>query len=170
MEKLTMAIAFSVDGETKAIEILRRRPHLVLKISGRTYEVADEPDRGSRHRMRVNGEIVAFVAAGDEAASFVRLEGRTWRVSLSDVEGAAQGERNGPDEIRAPMPGVVVSIHKEPGDAVRRGDTIVTIESMKLQMTLAAPRDGIVAALLKQANEAFDRDEVIASLAPTASG
>jgi acetyl/propionyl-CoA carboxylase alpha subunit len=169
MEKLTMAIAFSVDGETKEIAIVRRRPHLVLKIGERIYEVADETDPGSRHRLRINDETIEFAAACEGATCFVRLAGRTWRVALSKDARANDGDRDGPDEIRAPMPGVVVSIHHRPGDAVQRGDTIVTIESMKLQLALSAPRNGIVAALFKQANEAVDKNEVIASLASAAA-
>ena len=42
------------------------------------------------------------------------------------------------------MPGVVVSVEKQPGDPVTAGDTILTIESMKLQTNLTAERDGVL--------------------------
>ena len=53
---------------------------------------------------------------------------------------ATAGRRS--DSVRAPMPGSVVEVHKRPGDGVARGETLVTIESMKLQIALVAPRDG----------------------------
>jgi biotin carboxyl carrier protein len=164
-----MALKFSVEGEAREIEIVRRNPRLVLKIAGRDYEVAEEPGRALRRRMRVNGCFVDFVAAHDGATSFVRLDGRTWRIAAVDPRDNSAGAAGGSD-IRAPMPGVIVSLHKREGEAVKRGETIVTIESMKLQMALPAPRDGIIARLLKKADETFDKDEVVATLVADAGG
>jgi biotin carboxyl carrier protein len=159
-----MALKFSVEGEAREIEIVRRKPCLVLRISGREYEVAEERGEEPSRRMRVNGRFVDFVAARDGTMSFVRLDGRTWRIATVDPRDNSAGLAGGSD-IRAPMPGVIVSLHKQEGEAVKRGETVVTIESMKLQMALPAPRDGIIARLLKKANETFDKDEVVATLA-----
>ena len=68
------------------------------------------------------------------------------------------------DHVKAPMPGAVVSVHKAVGDTVKRGETIVTIESMKLQTALVAPRDGVIAELNRKEGESFEKDEVIARL------
>jgi biotin carboxyl carrier protein len=73
--------------------------------------------------------------------------------------------------VRAPMPGVVVSVQKTIGAAVRRGETILTIESMKLQMALNAPRDGVIAELPVREGDVFDKDAVLARLeAPALEG
>jgi biotin carboxyl carrier protein len=164
MEKLTMALNFSIDGETRQIEIIRRRPSLVLRIAGKDYVVEEESGPGPRRRLRIDGAPVEFVAVSDGDIGFVRLRARTWQVSLVNPSQAAGGVNESANDIRAPMPGIVVSVHKAEGDAVRRGETIVTIESMKLQMALAAPRDGIIARLIKKVDETFDRDEIVATL------
>jgi len=44
------------------------------------------------------------------------------------------------------MPGVVVSVAFKPGDAVKEGQPLLVIESMKLETTLSAPRDGVMGA------------------------
>ena len=50
---------------------------------------------------------------------------------------------------------------------IARGDTLVTIESMKLQMALLAPRDGRLAALMTYAvGETFEKDAIVAELEP----
>jgi biotin carboxyl carrier protein len=49
---------------------------------------------------------------------------------------------------------------------VARGETLVTIESMKLQMTLLAPRDGRLAGVRRGVGETFDKDEIVAELEP----
>jgi biotin carboxyl carrier protein len=63
-------------------------------------------------------------------------------------------------------PGAVVSVQKHAGDAVKRGEAVVTIESMKLQTVLPAPRDGVIAKILKGEGETFEKDEVIVTLEP----
>jgi biotin carboxyl carrier protein len=49
--------------------------------------------------------------------------------------------------ILAPMPGQVVAVAVAEGQAVRVGDPLVILEAMKMEHTVRAPRDGIVAAL-----------------------
>jgi len=159
-----MALIFSIDGEATNIEIVRRRPRLVLRIGRRDYEVTEEARSGPRHRLLIDGEPIDFAAVSDGNVGFVRLRNRTRQVALLDSRQTAGSLDESLDDIRAPMPGVVVSVHKGAGDAVRRGEAILTIESMKLQMALTAPRDGIVASLGKRAEDAVDKDEIVASL------
>jgi biotin carboxyl carrier protein len=47
--------------------------------------------------------------------------------------------------IRAPMPGLVVSVPVQAGQEVNKGDVLVILESMKMDNELCAPRDGRVA-------------------------
>ena len=88
--------------------------------------------------------------------------------SLIDPRSDADAGTGGLDHIRAPMPGSVVQVHKQAGDAIMRGETLITIESMKLQITLLAPRDGRLARLLRGVGDTFDKDEIVAELEPVA--
>ena len=58
-------------------------------------------------------------------------------------DGAAEGGR-----LTAPMPGKVVSFLAQPGDTVTRGQALAVMEAMKMEHTISAPRDGVVAELL----------------------
>ncbi|MFW6300791.1 MAG: acetyl-CoA carboxylase biotin carboxyl carrier protein subunit, partial [Oceanicaulis sp.] len=48
-------------------------------------------------------------------------------------------------QIKAPMPGKVLSLPVKPGDAVKKGQTLVVLEAMKMEHALSAPADGVVA-------------------------
>ena len=74
----------------------------------------------------------------------VRMAGRTYTVHFVRRE-QKQGGAAGQEEIRASMPGVVVAIHCEAGQPVSTGDKLLTLESMKLQMTIVASREGTIA-------------------------
>ncbi len=49
--------------------------------------------------------------------------------------------------MTAPMPGMIVSIEKNVGDAVKKGDTVVVLEAMKMENSLPAPVDGTIQAI-----------------------
>jgi 3-methylcrotonyl-CoA carboxylase alpha subunit len=160
-----MAFKLTVDGQPHAIEIVRRRPHLVLRIDGREHEIsrAESPGDG-RQTIEIAGVPLHFSRAHAGDRQIVRFGGRTFLTGIVDPRSEAEGSGGTQDHVKAPMPGAVVSVHKAAGQSVKRGETIVTIESMKLQTALAAPRDGVVAEILRGEGETFEKDEVIARL------
>jgi biotin carboxyl carrier protein len=167
-----MPLHLAFNGEKHSIEILRRKPHLVLSVNGRVYEIPEwsaEPISkmvvGSDGFSNSSAVARAVEDAGRETC-FVRLDGRTHEVVLIDPREEFAGHDASRDEIHAPMPGAIVSVHKQAGEQVARGETVITIESMKLQTALAAPRDGRLLEVLKSRGETFDKDEILARLEP----
>ena len=120
---------------------------------------------GSEGSSKSSAVARAVEDAGRETC-FVRIDGRTHEVVLIDPREEFGGHDASRDEIHAPMPGAIVSVHKQAGEQVARGETVVTIESMKLQTALAAPRDGRLLDVLKKRGETFDKDEILARLEP----
>jgi 3-methylcrotonyl-CoA carboxylase alpha subunit/geranyl-CoA carboxylase alpha subunit len=73
-----------------------------------------------------------------------------WLDDLSHAPVQAAGAAGSSQELRAPFNGKLIAVHAAVGQAVARGDTLLVIESMKLEHALAAPRDAVVAELLVQ--------------------
>jgi biotin carboxyl carrier protein len=168
VEKLTMALKLVLDGTLHEIDIVRRRPHLVVRIDGFEHEVSVTGPYGEgRQTIEIAGTAVHFARAHAGDRQFLRLDGRSFEAKLLDPRSEEAGG-GGQDSVKAPMPGAVISLHKAVGDRVSRGETIVTIESMKLQTALSAPRDGVIAAILRAEGEVFDKDEIIVRLGATA--
>ena len=113
---------------------------------------------GVRQRVHV-------VQHGDVA--HVHVAGRTWRVTLHDPVKDASTSSAESDQCSAPMPGTVIALHVKPGDRVTSGQALVVIESMKMQMTLDAARDGVVAEVCCAVGESFERDTPLVRLEPT---
>ena len=79
---------------------------------------------------------------------------RTWRERvLADAESASR-RHDGPIEIRATLPGLVVALAVKDGDEVPSGATLLTLEAMKMQNEVRAPRAGRVAAIGVAAGQA----------------
>ena len=66
--------------------------------------------------------------------------------------------------VAAPMPGLVVTIAVKPGQAIKAGDVIATLEAMKMEMALHAPRDGVVKEVLVNAGQSVDAKDLMVVL------
>jgi len=115
----------------------------------------------------------APAAAADSSVLFdggdvwVHLDGEIhqllWRDAITHHAEEAGGETDA--VCRAPMPGVVIDVAVPRGAEVRAGDTLVVIESMKLETAVKAPRDGVVETIHVTIGQAFERDALLVTLA-----
>ena len=69
--------------------------------------------------------------------------------------------------VRAMMPGRVLSVSVKPGDAVKRGQALLVIESMKMENTVACPRDGTVVSVLVSAGDTVQHSQTLVELDPS---
>lgn len=99
--------------------------------------------------IRVNDALVAVprrghaVADGDRRLVF--LDGEVY-----EFEVQRQGRRRATahhSSLMAPMPATVVQIAVKPGDTVKKGDPLLVLEAMKMELPVRAPSDGIVTAV-----------------------
>ena len=76
---------------------------------------------------------------------------------------AAQGSA-GSIEVVAAVPGKVFKVTANVGDAVKAGDTVIILESMKMEIPVVAPEDGTVASINVGAGDAVESGELLATL------
>jgi geranyl-CoA carboxylase alpha subunit len=100
----------------------------------------------------------------------VRVGERAWHVQAGAVDlviedascepaaGAAAGAAN---ELRAPFNGKVIAVKARAGETVARGDTLLVLESMKLEHVLGAARDGVVKAVHVEAGQQAATSQVL---------
>ncbi len=62
------------------------------------------------------------------------------------------------------MPGLVVAVPVEEGQAVKKGDVLVILESMKMQNELKSPRDGTVSRVRVEAGDNVEQKETLLSI------
>ncbi|MGU3500597.1 ATP-binding protein [Mycobacterium sp. C31M] len=72
--------------------------------------------------------------------------------------------------LLAPMPGSVVRVGASSGDAVSKGQPLIWLEAMKMEHTIAAPSDGVLAELNVQAGQQIDVGTVLARIQGPESG
>lgn len=122
---------------------------------------------GNGHLI-IAGRRVPVTIAVDGDTVHLHLDGNTWSLTHRHPLQRAEAEAGGgaQDAAHAPMPGTVVSVAASAGAQVRRGDSLLVIESMKLETTISAWRDGMVEEVHVTVGQVFDRGATLVSLAP----
>jgi acetyl/propionyl-CoA carboxylase alpha subunit len=151
--------------------------------AGEPYEVTYRI-RGERVTADVNGEpieaLVLTASPGqvDLEAGGVRRVYRVHQVGDDTYVDASDGStalretpRFGDPEklapagsLLAPMPGLVLRVLAEPGQAVTAGQPLLVLEAMKMEQTVSAPADGVVAELHAKAGDQVSTGQVLAVL------
>lgn len=132
-----------------------------FKLGDDVYEIV--PDGMG---LLINGEAYAnptpdTAVVEDGADLLVKWGTEVVRIHAISPFEAAGGGAGGQDDVRAPMPGTIISLSCAVGDAVEQGAEILVIESMKLQTSIKAPRDGVIAELAFQPTQTFNKGDVL---------
>ena len=157
-----MTVRLQLNGTDHVAEIIARRPGLVLRVGAAEYAIEEGPATGAEFDLHINGVHHRGWRCRVHDTLYVRLGGRTYALRVPSGAGAAEGAGS-QDEVRASMPGVVVAVHCSAGQAVETGERLVTLESMKLQMTVVASHAARVAAVHVNAESAFERGALLVS-------
>ncbi len=150
---------FEIDGRehTGEVEELPGRSFrggeglVKLTIDGREHRV-EVMERGAHHLdLILDGErrVVVHTATGGRGETWASAGGRARVVREKDERAARglDGGAAGPAVVTPQFPATVVRVHVEEGDAVTRGEPVVTVSAMKMEMTLTAPYGGTVTAV-----------------------
>lgn len=127
---------------------------------------------GDRHFHILNGnkayraEVVDYDLAGKTFS--IKVNGSTYEVKLSDQYdqlikklGLAKQSQHKVKDIKAPMPGLVLSVSVEAGQAVKKGDPLLILEAMKMENVIKSPGEGVVKAVSIQQGQAVEKGFVL---------
>jgi biotin carboxyl carrier protein len=143
-----------------------------VSVDGKVYEVDFESVSGQPvYSLIVNGKShESYVAQVDDIWQ-VLMRGRLYPVSVEDerekrLRAAAGGgvAETGEFHLKAPMPGLVVTIPVAEGQEVKKGQVLLILESMKMQNELKSPRDGKVNRIKVKAGESVEQRQTLLSV------
>jgi geranyl-CoA carboxylase alpha subunit len=135
------------------------------QIDGRQYEIEVVDHQPGIITLRIGGKVYTFYWASEGQKRWVAFEGCTYY--LERQTGRATKQRGDPQSegnLRAPMPAQVRAILVAAGDLVEKGETLLHLEAMKMEIRLAAPYAGRVEKLLVISGETVERDQLLVEL------
>ena len=162
--------AFKLGEAEHNVELSRSPSAYRLHWNERSLEIGLSSTADGRSWLSIGGQRHEVVVAtrGDDV--FVHFDGEAYELRYRHPLDrlAAHSLGSAEDIVRAPMPGSVVALNVVAGDTVTKGQVLMVMESMKMETTIVAPRDGVIASLAFEKGQTFDRDAVLLSLEPNA--
>jgi acetyl/propionyl-CoA carboxylase alpha subunit len=162
---MNMTFTFSIGGEEHEVGVTARRPELMLSVDGVSHQVSEAvaPHDGCV-LLTVDDRSYEVWRTWEGDRIHLRIGARSYSVGYEDAILAAQHHAGGDDILRADMPGVVVDVRCKNNAAVAAGDVVMVIESMKMQINIVAPRDGVVETIHLGINETFEKGAELVSM------
>jgi acetyl/propionyl-CoA carboxylase alpha subunit len=140
---------FVINGKEEILDILKlEADHLHVIRNGRSYSVEIVERNGKNILLKVNGKTcdVLLTDHMDELLKKLGMESKAG----SSVE-----------NLKAPMPGLVVSVRVEKGAEVKKGDSLLVLEAMKMENVLKSHGDARVKSIRVKQGEAVEKGQVL---------
>jgi len=122
---------------------------------------------GVEGRLRITLDGLRFEATVVRQGQSLTIfcDGGVDRLDLIDPLAAAEVSETPSGRLTAPMPGRIVQIPVEQGARVKRGDTLLVLEAMKMEHSILAPADGVVESLDYAVGDLVEEGAALLSLA-----
>lgn len=142
-----------------------------LKINDRelALDMMEQRD-GTLHFVHDGQSYKVKVIKSDLEQKAYRLEvnGHTYEVALTDdldrlleKMGMSGAGANKVNEVKAPMPGLVLKVTVEVGQEVKKGDSLLVLEAMKMENVIKSPGDAVVKDIKVQAQDKVEKNFVL---------
>lgn len=140
-----------LNGEQKDLDI--------VKVRENTFHVLHQ-------NKSYNITLISYNA--EEKLMVLNINGNDYEVSIKDKNdlllqklGIKAGGASAVQQVKAPMPGLIISVSVAKGDEVKKGDTLLILEAMKMENVIKSPRDGKVKSVSAELKKAVDKNQVL---------
>lgn len=161
-----MQHAFQIGEDEHDLGLSRSAHAYRLHVGDRSLDIDLQPGEEGGWVLHTGTDIDHVAVAVDGDTVHVHLDGETYalefRHALDRLAQALAGASE--DSIKASMPGSIISLDVAEGDTVETGQTLLVMESMKMETTIVAPRDGVVETLHVGAGQTFDKDALLVTM------
>lgn len=157
-----MEYHYHVGNQIKTVRVEREGEAYRVSVDGaapREVRVTREDEHTLR--LQFDGQQQRLCIAHDGQKRFVALGSTVFELKLMDR--ASQRQRASAEtnagNLQAQMPGQVVSLAVHEGDEVTRGQTLVVLEAMKMELRVQAPYTGRVKRVLVEQGQVVERGQ-----------
>lgn len=147
------------------------RPNGTVTVNGQPFHWDLLPlGHGRYHAVHENRSYTVELVSADHATKTVvlKLNGQQLELQakdrfdlLLDKLGMSNAASSKVNELKAPMPGLIVDIRVAPGQTVQKGDPLLVLEAMKMENILKAPGEGTVAAIKVNLRDNVTKGQVL---------
>ncbi|HEU5447215.1 MAG TPA: acetyl-CoA carboxylase biotin carboxyl carrier protein subunit [Nitrososphaeraceae archaeon] len=140
----------TINGKEHSIKIVGLKNSILEFILDNSYKTAKILEFGSSHiKLLMNGEQII-------------LKKHSKLTEILEKSMALGGSSSGENKLLSQIPGRVVSIMVKAGDQIKKGDSVIVLESMKMQVAVKAHKDGQVRETKVKIGDTVSRNDVVA--------
>src|SRR5688572_5799227 len=146
--------------DSQVLEINPSGDGYTAAVNDKTVSVQVVRAENGRMDLLIDGQRVTAHVSSDGAKRWVTVKGQT--MMLTKTSGAKRGVRHDhAGGLTAPMPGQVRSVAVGVGDVVKKGQTLLTIEAMKMEIRIQALKDGKVKIVHVKQGQTVEREQIL---------
>ena len=170
-----MNVSVNLDSEEYSIEIPKfEGNHYHIRINGENFTVIKKSHTDHRLEYSINDQLFkAYISGNKDNHGYLSFDGHTFQMKRNDIlaeqtsASTFESFRGDSNMITSPMPGKVISINVKEGAPVKKGDLLLIIEAMKMENTIHAPADAIVAKINVSLNDRVEATSALIILEKT---
>lgn len=156
-----MEYQFQVGADMKVVRLERQGDKVRITIADRVYEVIVIHSQAGELTFDVDGIMHTAFVAHDGSTHYVAIEGDVFELKKPDLRRAQRKHHHTEDSLAASMPGQVTKVLVSEGEVVQRGQPLIVLEAMKMEIKIAAAHDGRVAKVLVKQGQLVDREQTL---------
>jgi len=165
---------FLIDGNPRNISVEIRDGIVVAREGERVLEAEVRRITANEIQFRFGGRSLRVYLVRDGERTFVSVDGREFAVSESRPETGRPGEideKTAETSLRviSPMPGKVTKIAVVEGEVVRKNQTLVIVEAMKMENEIKTAIDGVVKKIHVAVGDLVDAEKILVEIEPEAA-
>jgi len=147
--------------DNSSIELTPTGKGYLASAGEKTLEVEIVEAQDGKLTLRIDGQTVTAQVNSDNAKRWVTIHGRTYLFTKQSASRRKGSKSDHSSELTAPMPGQVRSVNVNEGDPVTKGQTLMILEAMKMEIRIQAQDDGIVKRIHTQQGQTVEREQVL---------
>jgi biotin carboxyl carrier protein len=155
-----------INGQTLHLELEEQDGRISVVLDERRYDLEVlRPEEGVYQFFLGHQVYEARVSNGEKSSLKINLRGELFNVNLIDRKHRRIGAEHADDsqkQLLAPMPGKVVRVLCEVGEAVKIGQGVLVVEAMKMQNEIKSPKDGRILEIRVTEGDTVSGNQVLA--------
>lgn len=160
-----MEFRYLFDDELITVRVEKSGAGHTVTVGDQTFAVEAAMARPGGLWLTVDGVRHVLFVAADGARRWVAFDAQPFVLSVPlRAPRAVRDGAGGHESLTAQMPGVVRKIFVSAGDRVERGQVLVLMEAMKMEMRVSAPHVGVVEKVLVSEGQAVERGQILVEI------
>lgn len=156
-----MKLSFEHNSQSFLIDLTPTGKSYRATVGDKTVEVEIIRAGNGQLELLIDNERVTAYISSDGAKRWVTINGQTVMLTKASGVQRKSSEQDQASELVAPMPGLVRSVNVVEGESVVKGQTLLTVEAMKMEIRIQAPKDGVVKSLTVKVGQTVEREQIL---------